>query len=226
MQKRIYCKTSEVSPQEFKNIISNTCDIKEIVIIDELGYYNDTLLCIIDYCKNNSIPLGFITKGIRESNHGNYTPISKEELQKLKKLGVNKMILNFQDESLDMYSELYNSKSLEYAVSTLIQSSILGLRSEANYIPLKTNYMDFYNIVSLLSVCLVQSINVLEGKANNNLTLSSEECDEFKKLYKRSEKEFRDIIIEDNAENILIDKSYIGGTVKIEISKHIVYKFN
>lgn len=225
MQKRIYCKTSEIEQETFKNIIKGIKGIKEIIVIDEEDYDNDTLLYIIGYCKCNLINLSFITNGIRKNSKGEYEHISKSEINKIINLGFDKIILNLQETNMDMYDSLYNARAIEHSASTLIQASTMRIETQVNYIPLRTNYKDFHNIIDLFNSSLVKSINILQNRTNNGLTLTSEEYKEFRAMCKNERKIFRGSINMDHLDNVIIDKDYVKGKQQNSIKRYVICKF-
>ncbi len=77
-------------------------------------------------------------------NPGEFTSLTRQELEKIKELGVDKIVFDWQalDENID--NELMGRKALNtYLMDSLVRASIVGLNVDVHFIPMKPNYRQF-----------------------------------------------------------------------------------
>ncbi|MBQ7104973.1 MAG: radical SAM protein [Bacilli bacterium] len=124
-------------------------------------------------------------------NPRNFTNLSTEELQKLKDIGLDKIVFDWQALTEDNYNELMGTKKLLTSLLTsVIKASSVGLDIDVHFIPNKINYQEFPDILECLEIAGVKNISILnfvpQGRGEINqerLLLDSEEMQEFIDIY-------------------------------------------
>ena len=98
----------------------------------------------------------------RMLNPGEFTSITRQELERLKNLDVNKIVFDWQalDEEID--NDLMGRKALNTdLMDSLIRASRVGLDVDVHFIPMKPNYRQFPDILECLEMAGVKNISIL-----------------------------------------------------------------
>ena len=116
-----------------------------------------------------------------------FTSITRNECDKLKMIGLDKIVFDWQalDEEVD--NELMGRKKLNtYLMESIIRAKTAGLNVDVHFIPMKPNYREFPDIIECLEIAGVKNISVLnfvpQGRGKEyqeELMLSQEELREF-----------------------------------------------
>ena len=191
-------------------------EIKEISISGGEPFFHPELFQIVEYFKQKEIKTIIYTSGItkrkklneEEKNNLNkfslniinqieendYDCISRPELKKLKELGLDKIVFDFQASEVDEYNYLMGTKNQYVNVlKSILNTNLEGLESEINFIPLLSNYKFFPEIVELAELGGVSRISILrfvpQGRGRDNLEdlmLSKDQLSEFKCILKNT----------------------------------------
>lgn len=185
--------------------------VEEISLSGGEPFLHPDLLKMVEYCKKNNITTVIYTSGIIKRHYlsnsvknklndselkiinqiesNPYDSINREILRKLKELGLDKIIFDFQSSNVDGYNYLMGTKN-QYSnlLNSLLYAHFEGLETEINFIPLRSNYDEFDDILELAELGNVSRINVLKfvsqgrGRTNSDkIMLSVDELREFKK---------------------------------------------
>ena len=127
-----------------------------------------------------------------------YTSISTEEVKKLKELGLDKIVFDFQAGNIDVYNQIMGTNNYyTYLASSLIKATSNGLSTDVHYIPTKINYKELPEIIELLNIANCENLSILNfvpqgrGEINRDtLLLSKEEMQEFVSIYESSKNNF------------------------------------
>ena len=124
--------------------------------------------------------------------------ITRQEFEKLKQLGLDKIVFDWQafEESTD--NELMGRKGLiTCLMDSLIRASRTGINVDVHFIPMKPNYRQFSDIIECLEISGVKNISVLnfvpQGRGRDNkeeLMLSKEELKEFSEILKKEKEHY------------------------------------
>ena len=127
-----------------------------------------------------------------------FEAITRGEFEKLKELGLDKIVFDWQalDEEVD--NELMGRRGLiTYLMDSLIRARGIGLNVDVHFIPMKPNYKQFPDILECLEIADIQNISILnfvpQGRGNiykEKLMLNEEELKEFSKIVKRAKEHF------------------------------------
>ena len=161
----------------------------------------------------------------RMINPGQYTSITSQEFKKLKDLGLDKIVFDWQalDEELD--NELMGRKGLNTALmSSLIKAKGEGLNVDVHFIPMKPNYKQFPDIIECLEIAGIENISILNfvpqgrGRINKKeLMLDEQELKEFSEIVQREQKRYSGKIRIGIPLNGKISHLCTAGTEKLDI---------
>lgn len=128
-----------------------------------------------------------------------YSGLSNEELQRLKALGLDKIVFDYQAAEEETYNQLMGTRELMTKVITsMIRARLNGLKVDVHFIPMKTNYRQLPDILECLDIAGIDNISLLNfvpqgrGKQNKDeLMLSDEEMKEFSEIYEHSKGNYK-----------------------------------
>lgn len=131
-----------------------------------------------------------------------FTCISTEEMKKLKELGLDKIVFDFQAGDPEVYNQIMGTKNYySHLASSLIKATFVGLKTDVHFIPTKLNYKELPEIIELLNIASCENLSILNfvpqgrGKINKDtLLLSEEEMRNFAKIYEDSVPNFNGTI--------------------------------
>lgn len=128
----------------------------------------------------------------------NFEAITKQECERLKQLGLDKIVFDWQafEETTD--NELMGRKGLyTYLMDSLIRASSTGLNVDVHFIPMKPNYKQFPDIVECLEISGIKNISILnfvpQGRGRENqeeLMLNQEELKEFSDILNKAKEQY------------------------------------
>lgn len=119
--------------------------------------------------------------------------ITKQECERLKQIGLDKIVFDWQSVEEELDNELMGRKGLNtYLMNSLIRASATGLNVDVHFIPMKPSYRQFPDIIECLEIANIKNISVLnfvpQGRGQENkeeLMLSESELKEFSEILKR-----------------------------------------
>lgn len=168
----------------------------------EISHYIDEMnkkLELVDlYEPWNSRTKENIKKFYMQFIKATYSGISKKDFIKLKELGLDKVVFDFQAYDFDTDCYLMGrTQELRICMfdSMLNASSILD--TDIHFIPMKPNYKQIGDVLQLLELAGIRNISILnfvpQGRGRtsmNDLLLSNDELNEFMELLDKSRKSF------------------------------------
>lgn len=118
--------------------------------------------------------------------------ITREEFRKLKELGLDKIVFDYQAYEQETDNELMGRKNLStYLGSSMIRARLENLDVDVHFIPMKPNYKQFLDLLECLEIANVQKVSILnfvpQGRGMENkdeLMLDKEEMREFSEILK------------------------------------------
>lgn len=132
-------------------------------------------------------------------NSSEFSGITKEELFKLKNIGLDKIVFDFQayEHTTDEYLMGRNRDKFNCLLDSLLHASFVGLETDVHFIPMKPNYKEIGDILELLEIAKIKNISILNfvpqgrGAINENeLILTQEELNEFMNLLESYKNKF------------------------------------
>lgn len=114
--------------------------------------------------------------------------ISKEEMYKLKELGLDKVVFDYQgyEYETDHFLMGRNQELRCCLLDSILNASYVGLDVDVHFVPMKPNYKEIGDILEMLEIAGVKNISILNfvpqgrGRINKDkLMLSMDELNEF-----------------------------------------------
>lgn len=124
-------------------------------------------------------------------NPSEFSEISKQELLKLKEIGLDKIVFDFQAYEQETDSILMGRNNQKYncLLDSLLNASFANIETDIHFIPMKPNYKEIGDILELLEIAKIKNISILKfvpqgrGKLNvSDLVLDNREIYEFMEL--------------------------------------------
>lgn len=161
----------------------------------------------------------------RYLNPPKFSALTTQECAKLKELGVDKIVFDWQAIDEDIDNELMGRKGWStYVMTSLIRAKKAGLNIDVHFIPMKPNYKQFPDIIECLEIDGIKNISILNfvpqgrGKLNKEeLMLNEEELKEFSQILQREKKNFSGKIRIGIPLNGQISHLCTAGTEKLDI---------
>ncbi len=127
-----------------------------------------------------------------------YSEISRNEMEYLKYIGLDKIVFDFQSSEEISYNYVMNTKNmLTNLIGSMVKATVAKLDTDVHFIPMKCNYKNFLDIIECLNIAEINNLSILnyvpQGRGADNvdeLMLTSEEMLEFKKIYSEGLKIF------------------------------------
>ena len=151
--------------------------------------------------------------------------ITRQECEKLKELGLDKIVFDWQafEESTD--NELMGRKGLiTCLMDSLIRARKTGLNVDVHFIPMKPNYEQLPDIMECLEIAGVKNISILnfvpQGRGRENkeeLMLNDEELRKFSTILNNATKQFTGNVRIGIPLNGRISHLCSAGTEKLDI---------
>ena len=194
--------------------------IEEISISGGEPFLHHNLFDMVSFCKSKQIKTVIYTSGIKKRvkipeeeiatlpkaekrivemmEKSDFSEISKFEFIKLKDLGLDKIVFDFQAMEVDEYNKLMGTKNcMTYVLESILLASLAGLNVDVHYIPNKINYKQFPDIIEGLNIVGVQNLSILnfvpQGRGNINkkdLMLNDTQMQEFIEIFNHFENKF------------------------------------
>ena len=132
-------------------------------------------------------------------NPEEFDPISVQEFERLKELGLDKIVFDYQAVEEETDNKLMGRKHLMTSlITSLIRAREVGLNVDVHFIPMKPNYREFPDLIECMEIAEVKNISILNfvpqgrGKLNQEeLMLSQEEWKEFSKILEKAGRKFK-----------------------------------
>ena len=154
-----------------------------------------------------------------------FEAITKEELERLKQLGLDKIVFDWQAFEEETDNELMGREQmLTFLETSLIRASKSLLDVDVHFIPMKPNFRQFPDILECLEMSKVKNISILNfvpqgrGKENKEeLMLSREELEEFARILEKEKQNYSGNIRVGIPLNGAISHLCTAGTEKLDI---------
>lgn len=139
----------------------------------------------------NEIVKRNLKRQLDNSINQDFWAISKEEMEQLKFVGLDKIVFDYQAAEEQTYNQLMGSKELFGKVSlSMIRSIKAGLNTDVHFVPMKPNYRQFPDVLEELDIVGIKNISILnfvpQGRGllnRDELMLSDDEMREFSDIY-------------------------------------------
>lgn len=124
----------------------------------------------------------------RVINPSDSSCITKNELNRLKNLGLDKIVFDYQAHVKETDSYLMGRDNEKYncLLDSMLNASFVGLEIDVHFVPMKPNYKEITDILEMLEIAKINNISILnfvpQGrglKNKDNLMLTKEELQDF-----------------------------------------------
>ncbi len=130
-----------------------------------------------------------------------FSSIPKEFLERLKEIGLDKIVFDFQGASKETYDYLMGNKHFELVSQSIIRASIVGLDTDVHFVPMKLNYRELPDLIELLNIAEIRNLSLLNfvpqgrGEINKDeLMMSEDELKEFSIIYESCKDSFSGVL--------------------------------
>lgn len=131
-------------------------------------------------------------------NNQMFSSITKEELEELKKLGLDKIVFDFQGAERETYDYLMGSNNFTLVAQSIIRATTVGLDTDVHFVPMKVNYRELPDLIEILNIAEIKNLSLLNfvpqgrGELNKDLLMmSEEETKEFASIYESCKDYFK-----------------------------------
>lgn len=174
------------------------------VSIELINFYQDKMQKVLKEVEeheswNERLKNNIKTYYERIINPPEFSGISKEEMSELKRIGLDKIVFDFQayEHETDEFLMGRNRQKHICLMDSLINASCVGIETDVHFIPMKPNYKEIGDILELLEIAKIKNISILnfvpQGRGLTNvkeLMLSKEELQEFMDLLNQNKGKF------------------------------------
>lgn len=132
-------------------------------------------------------------------NPPEFSGLTKNELFELKRLGVDKIVFDYQAYEYDTDEYLMGRNNHKHVclLDSMMHASIVGLETDIHFIPMRPNYKEISDILEMLEIAKIKNISILnfvpQGRGLINakdLMLTEYELNEFMDLLNKYKKHF------------------------------------
>ncbi len=178
-----------------------TCGIKKTIVSEETKQlYLEEMKRKLDEIEQNEPWNERLKNNVKNYydriiNPSTFSPITREELHKLKNMGLDKIVFDYQayEHETDEYLMGRDRHKHCCLLESLINASIVGIETDVHFIPMKPNYKEIPEILELLEIANINNISILnfvpQGRGLNNISelmLNAQEQQEFMELLSSS----------------------------------------
>lgn len=134
-------------------------------------------------------------------NNKQFSAISREEMEYLKYIGLDKIVFDFQGAERETYDYLMGSNHFDEVELSIIRASVVGLDTDIHFVPMKLNYKELPDLIEILNIAEIKNLSLLnfvpQGRGEINkaeLMLNEEEIREFARIYAKCKDDFKGYI--------------------------------
>ena len=131
-------------------------------------------------------------------NSRQFSSISRQEMEYLKSIGLDKIVFDFQGSERETYDYLMGSNHFLEVEQSIIRAASAGLDTDIHFVPMKLNYRELPDLIELLNIAEVKNLSLLnfvpQGRGEDNkdeLMMNENEVLEFASIYERCKDSFK-----------------------------------
>ena len=130
-------------------------------------------------------------------NNQIFSAISREEMEILMQLDLDKIVFDFQGSERETYDFLMGSNHFLLVEQSIIRATTVGLNTDVHFVPMKVNYRELPSLIEILNIAEIKNLSLLNfvpqgrGEINKNLLMMNEdEIKEFASIYEKCKDSF------------------------------------
>lgn len=134
-------------------------------------------------------------------NDLHYSSISREEMEKLFQIGLDKIVFDLQGASESTYNYLMGGKHFTLVAQSIIRAASGGIDTDVHFVPMKINYRELPDLIELLNIAEIRNLSILNfvpqgrGEANKELLMmNKDELEEFTTIFENCKNSFNGTI--------------------------------
>ncbi len=131
-------------------------------------------------------------------NNKTFSAISREEMEILKELGLDKIVFDFQGAERETYDYLMGSNHFLEVEQSIIRAAVVGLDTDVHFVPMKLNYKELPDLIEILNIAEIKNLSLLNfvpqgrGEINKDeLMMNENEIKEFATIYENCKASFK-----------------------------------
>lgn len=131
-------------------------------------------------------------------NNRQFSAISREEMEYLSRIGLDKIVFDFQGAERETYDYLMGSNHFDLVEQSIIRAAVVGLDTDIHFVPMKLNYKELPDLIEILNIAEIRNLSLLnfvpQGRGETNkeeLMMNEEEILEFAAIYERCKDTFQ-----------------------------------
>lgn len=158
--------------------------------------------------RHSNLPQEIMDKIIRREmeiytqyNNKIFSAISREEMEVLKELGLDKIVFDFQGAERETYDYLMGSNHFLEVERSIIRAAVVGLDTDVHFVPMKLNYKELPDLIEILNIAEINNLSLLnfvpQGRGEINkeeLMMSEDEIKEFAAIYENCKDTFNGVL--------------------------------
>ena len=158
--------------------------------------------------RHSNLPQEIMDKIIRREmeiytqyNNKIFSTISREEMEILKELGLDKIVFDFQGAERETYDYLMGSNHFLEVEQSIIRAAVVGLDTDVHFVPMKLNYKELPDLIEILNIAEIKNLSLLnfvpQGRGEINkeeLMMSEDEIKEFAAIYENCKDTFNGVL--------------------------------
>lgn len=164
-----------ISYRAFKQTIDDAVDLglSRVCISGGEPFLHPDIMKFVQYAKEHKLEVFIYTSGITFNSTGNRDCIGKDVLEKLKAVGLDRVIFNVQSSDEDLYNTIMGTENCFDLMKTSIVNSVQSdLFCEIHFVPMKINFDRIDSVLEMAQELAVKKVSflrlVLQGRALQN----------------------------------------------------------
>mgnify|MGYP003294012329 FL=1 len=134
-------------------------------------------------------------------NNRQFSAISRDEMEYLKHIGLDKIVFDFQGAERETYDYLMGSNHFDLVEQSIIRAAVVGLDTDIHFVPMKLNYKELPDLIEILNIAEIKNLSLLnfvpQGRGEINkeeLMMNEDEILEFASIYERCKDSFNGVL--------------------------------
>lgn len=186
----MYCKLKGIRVVLFTSGVKRNCQMSEL----EMGILRKNLEEQYQTypSEEKEKAVNHFMRVYEHYNNNQFSAVSRAEMEKLKYIGLDKIVFDLQGAERDTYDYLMGANHFDEVELSIIRAAVTGLDIDIHFVPMKHNYRELPDLIEILNIADIGNLSLLnfvpQGRGADNrdeLMMSDEEMREFGTIYER-----------------------------------------